>query len=471
MTVSPCRSNFFVKHKDLYNFLLNVQENCLNNNCRQIVSISLEINWVDPLLVLDKLTQANEINFYFENQGKKEAIAAIDTVAKLEIDGKDRFNQAENYIKSCLKNIINFGDNHSTFAGAHFFCYFSFFDQNAQIDYPFPSATVFLPRWQIGIKNKHCILVNNIIIQASTNVENILQNLQDKITQIQTLEDVSANVEQLPNKFRKRSVTNAEDFKQAVGSAVEKIRSSYLTKIVLANALDVKSSNYFNLFKSLNNLRKTHPNCYIFSTSNGKGQNFIGASPERLITIHSQQLISDALAGSAPRGKTPAEDAANANRLLNSIKERHEHSLVIDFITQRLTQLGLLPQKLAPRLRQLSNIQHLWTPITAIVPPNVHPLKIVSQLHPTPAVAGATRDFACAEIRRYERFERGLYAAPLGWIDARGNCEFIVGIRSALIDGDRARLYAGAGIVAGSDPEKEFAEVQLKLQALLKALV
>ena len=106
-----------------------------------------------------------------------------------------------------------------------------------------------------------------------------------------------------------------------------------------------------------------------------------------------------------------------------------------------------------------------------MVPANIHPLKIVAQLHPTPAVAGAARDVACAEIRRYENFERGLYAAPLGWIDSQGNCEFIVGIRSALIDGDRARLYAGAGIVAGSDPDKEFAEVQLKRQALLKALV
>jgi menaquinone-specific isochorismate synthase len=471
MTVLPCRSNFFVKNKDLYHFLLNVQENCRNHNCRQIVSISLDIDWVDPLVVLDKLTQANDINFYFENQAQGEAIAAIDTVTKLEIDGKDRFHQAEYFIKSCLKNIINFGNNQPTFAEPHFFCYFSFFDYNSQIDYPFPSATVFLPRWQISVKNKRCILVNNIIIKASTNVENILQNLQDKIVQIQSLEYTSANLEQLPTKFSKQSVTNAQDFKRAVGSAVEKIRSSHLSKIVLANALDVKSNHNFNLFKSLNNLRQIHPNCYIFSTSNGKGQNFIGASPERLISINNQELISDALAGSAPRGKTPAEDAANANRLLNSIKERHEHSLVIDFITQRLTQLGLLPQVLAPRLRQLSNIQHLWTPITATVPANVHPLKIVSQLHPTPAVAGATRDFACAEIRRYESFERGLYAAPLGWVDARGNCEFIVGIRSALIDGDRARLYAGAGIVAGSDPEKEFAEVQLKLQALLKALV
>ncbi|MFN6569421.1 isochorismate synthase MenF [Dendronalium sp. ChiSLP03b] len=470
MTVSPCRSNFFVKHKDLYQFLLSVQENCLKNDCRQIVSISLDIDWIDPLVVLDRLTQANEINFYFENKGKEEAIAAIDAVAKLQIDGEERFTQAEYFIKSCLKNIINFGNTNQPFAGSHFFCYFSFFHQNTQTNYPFPSATIFLPRWQIAVKNQQCILVNNIIINARVNVQKIVQNLQSKLKLLDSLEYYPSKFDLTAN-FSKKPVTNSTQFKRSVVSALEKIKSNHLSKIVLADALDVKSSNNFNLFKSLDNLRQIHPNCYIFSTSNGKGQSFIGASPERLISIHSQQLITDALAGSAPRGKTPAEDAANANRLLESEKERHEHLLVIDFITQRLSQLGLLPQVLAPRLRQLSNIQHLWTPINAIVPANVHPLKIVSQLHPTPAVAGAARDIACAEIRRYESFERGLYAAPLGWIDSHGNCEFIVGIRSALIDGDRARLYAGAGIVAGSDPDREFAEVQLKLQALLKALV
>ncbi|MFS0515578.1 isochorismate synthase MenF [Nostoc sp. UIC 10607] len=471
MTVSPCRSNLFVEHKDLYQFLVAVQEKCVKNNCRQIVSISQEIDLVDPLLVLDKLTQANEINFYFEDKGKGEAIAAIDSVAKLQIDGADRFTQAEHFIKSCLKNIINFGNTNQPFSGPHFFCYFSFFDKNAQVDYPFPSATIFLPRWQVAVKNQRCILVTNIIINEDANIQRLLENLQHKIDFIQSLEYYSPNIDYFQANFYKKSVTNATQFKRSVASVLEKIRSSHLSKIVLADILDVKSSNHFDLVKSLNNLRHIHPNCYIFSTSNGKGQNFIGASPERLISINNQQLITDALAGSAPRGKTPAEDAANANRLLNSEKEKHEHSLVLDFITQRLCQLGLLPQILAPRLRQLSNIQHLWTPISAMVPTNIHPLKIVGQLHPTPAVAGAARDVACAEIRRYESFERGLYAAPLGWIDSEGNCEFIVGIRSALIDGDRARLYAGAGIVAGSDPNKEFAEVQLKLQALLKALV
>jgi menaquinone-specific isochorismate synthase len=471
MTVSPCSVDFFVYNKELYRFLIAVQQKSIKSNSTQIASISLEIDSVDPLVVLDKLTQPNQLNFYWENKGKNEAIAAIDAVTKLQIEGKDRFYKSEEFIKYCLSNIISFGKTEAPFSKPIFFCGFSFFERNCQEGYPFSAATVFLPRWQVAVKGERCILVFNTIINAGVNVQRILHILWRKIEILHSLGFYSYHRDCQQPKFSKKSVAQPDKFKHSVLSALKTIQSKNVSKIVLADILDVKSNTTFNLFNSLNNLRHLHPNCYIFSISNGQGQNFIGASPERLISIHKQQLITDALAGSAPRGKTPAEDAANADRLLNSKKERHEHLLVIDFITQRLSQLGLLPQVLPPRLRQLSNIQHLWTPISAIVPDNVHPLKIVSQLHPTPAVAGAAPDVACAEIRRYESFERGLYAAPLGWVDADGNCEFIVGIRSALIDGDRARLYAGAGIVAGSDPDKELIEVQLKLQALLKALV
>jgi menaquinone-specific isochorismate synthase len=363
------------------------------------------------------------------------------------------------------------GNTNQPFAGPHFFCSFSFFDENAQVDYPFAAATVFLPRWQVACRSDRCVLVANIIIDESVNLEIILQNFWGKLQTISLIKYSLHTKNNYRRRFSKQDVTATDNFKQGVSSCLKLIRYNYLDKIVLAYALDISSGAPFNLFQSLNNLRRLHPDCYIFSTSNGKGQNFIGASPERLISIHNHQLTTDALAGSAPRGKTATEDADLANRLLSSEKERHEHWVVIDFITKRLYQLGIVPQLLPPRLRQLSNIQHLWTPIQAKVPVNVHPLQIVAELHPTPAVAGATRDIACEVIRRYESFERGLYAAPLGWVDYQGNSEFIVGIRSALIDGDRARLYAGAGIVAGSDPDKELAEIQLKLQALFKALV
>jgi menaquinone-specific isochorismate synthase len=471
MTISQCRSHTFVDYKYLNQLLLEVQENCRRHNHSKIVSIPLEIGLVDPLLVLDKFSQKNTKNFYFENRSNGEAIAAIDTVDKIEISGQDRFTKSEEFIKNCLKNIIPISDQNQTFSLPQFFCTFSFFDQHQTTDYPFPSATVFLPAWQIALKNNRCTLIMNKIINSSINITKILDNLQRHLEIIKSLKNHSLNIDTFTLNLYKKITKNGEKFKTSVSSVLEIIHCNHLRKIVLADTLDVSLNHDFNLLQSLNNLRQLHPNCHVFSTSNGQGQNFIGASPERLISIHKQQLITDALAGSAPRGKTPTEDTANANNLINSTKEKHEHKLVLDFITQHLSQLGLLPQVLAPRLRQLSNIQHLWTPISAAIPNNIHPLQIVAKLHPTPAVAGAARDIACAKIRHYESFERGLYAAPLGWVDGEGNCEFIVGIRSALINGNHARLYAGAGIVAGSDPEKEFAEVQLKLQALLKALV
>lgn len=471
MTVSPCTADFLICNKELYNFLLAAQQYCLKNNCQRIANISLTIDPVDPLTIFANLTSDNQINFYWQNPSQQEAIAAIDSIEKLEFAGEERFKESEEFINQCREKILCFPQDNSSLSSPVFFCSFGFFDRNINQNYPFAEANIFLPRWQISYNHGKCTLIANIIINARADIHKIIQKIWVKIQEIINLKH-SGEINLLDsNKYIKKAVTSPSKFKLSVLSALNTINSNYLNKIVLADALDVSSNNNFDLFQSLKNLRYLHPNCYIFSTSNGRGQSFIGASPERLISIRKQQLITDALAGSAPRGQTPAEDAASADRLISSQKERHEHSLVIDFITQSLSELGLSPEILKPRLRRLSNIQHLWTPIQATIPQNVHPLQIVAQLHPTPAVAGTAPDLACKEIRRYENFERGLYAAPLGWIDLLGNSDFVVGIRSALIDGDRARLYAGAGIVAGSDPDKEIAEIQLKLQALLKALV
>ena len=471
MTVSPCTADFLICNKELYNFLLAAQQYCLKNNCQRIANISLEIKPVDPLTIFANLASERQINFYWQNPSQKEAIAAIGAIKKLEITGKERFKKSEYFIEECRQKIISFPQDNSLQSFPVFFCSFGFFDQNINQNYPFAEANIFLPRWQISYNRGKCTLVANLIIDARVDIHKTIEKIWDKIQKISNLKhNIEINLLE-SNKYIKKAVTDPNEFKISILSALNAINSNYLNKIVLANALDVSSNRNFDLFQSLINLRYLHPNCYIFSTSNGKGQNFIGASPERLISIRKKQLITDALAGSAPRGQTPTEDTASADRLINSQKERHEHSLVIDFITQSLSELGLSPEILKPRLRRLSNIQHLWTPIRATIPQNVHPLQIVARLHPTPAVAGTAPDLAGNEIRRYENFERGLYAAPLGWIDLLGNSDFVVGIRSALIDGDHARLYAGAGIVAGSDPDKEIAEIQLKLQALLKALV
>jgi len=141
-------------------------------------------------------------------------------------------------------------------------------------------------------------------------------------------------------------------------------------------------------------------------------------------------------------------------------------------VTAQLRQLGLEPVHVAqPGLRRLANVQHLHTPIRAGLGGRVRLLQAVAALYPTPAVGGTPQAAAVPRIRELEGFPRGLYAGAIGWLNARDGGEFFVGLRSALMDGATARVYAGAGIVAGSTPEKEFAETELKFKAMLDALL
>jgi menaquinone-specific isochorismate synthase len=161
-----------------------------------------------------------------------------------------------------------------------------------------------------------------------------------------------------------------------------------------------------------------------------------------------------------------------AHALLRSEKDLREHRLVLESIARRLAQLGMPVDTAArPTLRRLANVQHLATAVSVPLPEGVRLLDALAVLHPTPAVGGTPREAAIAAIRGLEGFPRGLYAGALGWMNGRGGGEFFVGIRSALIEGCHARVYAGAGIVAGSMPEQEFAETELKFAALVDALV
>lgn len=473
MPVLPSQANLLGDYKELYQFLVNCQEISVAKNSTQIFSISLKIPPVDPLVVLQSINQPSQLHFYSEKRGKGNAITAVDSVVKFTAEGLHRFSEVKHFIDSCLAKTTTIGDLKLPFSGPHFFCSFTFFDE-IKPNYTFPAATVFLPRWQVARTKDYSVIVTNFAISPKDNVKILTDSLWHKFQIIISVKNqlTASNIYQT----KKEIFIDKDRFKKSVLAILELVKSNHLDKIVLAQAVDIISNQPLNLVNSLDNLRLNYPDCYVFSTSNGKGQSFIGASPERLIHIQNQELETDALAGSAPRGKSAAEDAYFANGLLKSEKERFEHQIVSDFIVQRLSCLGMTPQKLPiPGLLQLSNIQHLWTPIRAKIPAGIHPLEILTQLHPTPAVAGTPRDIACEQIRRYETFDRSLYAAPLGWVDYRGNSEFIVGIRSALIDAsskeNHARLFAGAGIVAGSNPDKELAEIQLKLQALLKALV
>lgn len=473
MPVVPYRIHLLHDHKTLYQFLLACQQKSVEQNHPHIASISVAIDAVDPLATLQQVADIKQPHFYLENPFKGEAIAAFGAVISFATEGKARFETIQTYIQDDLNHLSHIGGFNTGLDIPRFFCTFTFFDQPYGVDFPFSGAAVFLPKWQILRRHDSCIVTANLLIQPHANLTDLTDEFE---RQLQIIQQSSYSIFNISDEFNhglnRWQMVDTYDFETAVSATLKSIQKKYLNKLVLAHAIDVISHLPFQCISSLDNLRKMHPDCYIFSVGHGTGKTFIGASPERLISISDRHLISDALAGSAPRGATPQVDTALGCRLLYSAKERHEHQVVVDFLRDRLAQFGLIPQVPAtPELLRLSNIQHLHTPITATLPSHLNPLELLADLHPTPAVAGMPRDRACEEIQRYEPFGRSLYAAPLGWVDAQGNAEFIVGIRSAIIDGNHARLYAGAGIVAGSEPDRELAEVKLKLQALLRALV
>ncbi|MBW4472068.1 MAG: isochorismate synthase [Stenomitos rutilans HA7619-LM2] len=480
MTVTPRCTDLFQTRRELHHFLGRYQQISEEKNQPQIVSLSIEINTVDPLVALQALTSRYQLHFYMEKRSlgrevqphKGLAIAAIGAAAKLVVGGVERFTAAQRFIRSTLAHTTLCGNAYSPLAGPHFFCSFTFFDQKIDSSSAFPAATIVLPEWQVSRNGQHCLVVANVVLQAGTKLEETVDRLWQTWQTIRSIryEFVTPVIDHR-DLFTRRDVAHTQQFKQAVRAAITAIQQTTFHKVVLAHAVDVTSPLPFDAIAALHHLRKLYPGCYLFLTSNDRGQQFIGASPERLVSVRDGQLKTGALAGSAPRGKTTSEDAVLAQRLLASIKEQHEHRVVSQFICQQLTQLGLSPQPSPVRLLQLSNIQHLQTPIQSTVPADIHLLDVVATLHPTPAVAGMPRPIACDYIRQYEAFERSLYAAPIGWVDHHGNGEFAVGIRSAILNGNHARLFAGAGIVEGSDPDRELAEVQLKLQALLQALV
>ena len=464
---------FLQDRKQIYQFLDFCQKRSVAENQTKIVSIALELDAVDPLVVLHQLSQPDQLHFYFESRDHDRSIAAMGTAVSLAVKGSQRFQKAKAFIQKSLDHLLASHSFDLPWLTPRFFCSFTFFENQFETDSPFPPATLFLPRWQVIRWQEHYVALINLEVDSESKLRQLTEQIWQEFRSIQQAQYDPFQLPQGISKFLNQwEIVDANSFKPAVISALKSIQKNHFHKLVAAHAIDVISQLTFQWGRSLHNLRQLHPDCTVFSIGNGAGQSFIGASPERLLSIQNHRLLTDALAGSAPRGRSVADDTNFAYRLHSSDKERHEHQVVVDFITQRLVHLGLTPQFTAtPGLLKLSNIQHLHTPIQALLPGTLHPLDLVAELHPTPAVAGLPRDIACEQIYRHEGFERSLYAAPLGWIDPQGNAEFIVGIRSALIDGYRARLYAGAGIVAGSDPDRELAEVRLKLQALLQALV
>ncbi|MCC7364184.1 MAG: isochorismate synthase [Dehalococcoidia bacterium] len=257
-------------------------------------------------------------------------------------------------------------------------------------------------------------------------------------------------------------------WQSAVWCAVERIRGGTFEKTVLARQITLPVRR--SIEQVLGELAERYPNCFTFRFATAGGD-WIGASPERLVALEGGAVRAASLAATRRRGSTEEEDRRLGEELLADPKERAEHAVVVEAVRAALEPVcESVVAPCEPRLMRLPNLQHLYTPVTGRVREGVTVLDLVERMHPTPAVGGWPREQGVAAIRALEAMDRGWYAAPVGWFDAAGNGEFAVALRAARVTGDCATLFAGAGIVAASQPERELAETNLKLRPLAEAL-
>jgi isochorismate synthase len=270
------------------------------------------------------------------------------------------------------------------------------------------------------------------------------------------------------------------EYGAAVEEARRRIRAGHLRKVVLARSVVVAADRALDAKQLLWRLRAVDPDCYVFASPElalDAGDLvptgiLVGASPELLVRKEGQEIAATPLAGSAPRFGDPAEDRRSAERLLASAKDREEHGLVVGDVARSLQPLcEELVHPDEPELLGTANVWHLATPFGGRLKTSVRSvLDAVAALHPTPAVCGTPREAASALLTELEPIDRGCYAGPVGWVDADGDGEWAIALRCAEITGTTARVFAGAGIVADSDPAQELDETERKFRALLDSL-
>ena len=272
-----------------------------------------------------------------------------------------------------------------------------------------------------------------------------------------------------PDRFEMVPTMTHSEWKGVVADAVDLLERGELAKVVLARRIDIAANRPFVVSDVLERLIALYPSCTIYSVDG-----FVGASPELLVRRRGDRVESHPLAGTVARSGDEQGDRVLVARMLGSAKIRHEHRVVVDAIAGALRPMcERLDVPATPSVLGLRNVSHLATHISGQLPPGQGPsaLELAARIHPTPAVGGSPTDDAIGYIHKVEGFDRGRYAGPVGWMDANGDGCFALGIRCAELDGPTARIYAGNGIVAGSNPAEELGETQLKLQALLAALV
>jgi len=451
------------------------------NHSLKLVSLSMETPGLSPEMLIRQAR--GEARFFWqdaqmENGRSPLTFAGFGVAAQLYAWGENRFQSIQAQADALFDDMLLLS-NEQQLATPRLFGGFAFRDDftpdNTWSIYP--RAYFILPHYQI-VKVGHAtwLTINTLLPE---------EDLQDSLPALR--EALQARVREFNAKAQRRKGAKKEKEKNKpvavnyplsyevwagqIEAARARMRETDLNKVVLSRVCEIKFADRVPVDGALDYLQTHYADCTRFLFEPRPFHAFYGATPELLASVNGRNLATMALAGSIARGRNRHEDKLYAQELLQSAKDLHEHALVVDSLRRRLEPIATsLSIPNAPSIYKLHNIQHLYTPISARLKQANGVLPVVAALHPTPALGGSPRELAMSFISDTEPVPRGWYAAPIGWMDSEGNGRFSVAIRSAVAQDRRVWLYAGAGIVPASDPEKEWEETGLKFRPMLEAL-
>ncbi|PEJ57581.1 isochorismate synthase [Bacillus sp. AFS002410] len=407
--------------------------------------------------------------FYWSNQENSLILTGIGTLVPFHHSTEEQYSAIEKEWKRFGEQ-VHIEQEHCFGTGPIALGGFSFFDdyKDDQDWKNFGTSHFYIPKLMVTVTKEGTFITSNYEINEQTSVEDLL-------LQYKEYDDFLENFGMKQPSFTQSECINKDEYEpnewiQSVKEAIQQMKNEKLEKVVLNRTLDATFSAEVNSTKVIYELEATRNVNYIISYQI-KDTVFISATPERLISKKNNTVSSMCLAGSAAKGKTKEENIEASNWLLNSKKNNGEHAFVVNYIRETLKKYCnelLIPS--TPRIMATKSLLHLFTPVEGKLYNNVTLFELIQALHPTPALGGFPKEEACKLIRELEPVDRGWYGAPIGWIDLNGNGDFAVGIRSALIKGEKAKLYAGCGVVQDSKPEEEFFETGVKFLPMLNAL-
>ena len=404
----------------------------------------------------------------WEQPGVGLAFAGAGSAWEMRASGPGRFGQKAAAVWEMRSRLVR--DDDATFPSVGGFAFGEQSD-GSHIWSDFPGARLVVPQVLVQIDGNDALLRVTVPVgprSAPGDVERQMCHLFHRARDW-CYAPVSVHANQ--SDVRAESFPSPTGWESSVATAVALIRQGILDKVVLAREERLLAAHPFSPFSTLARLRQFDSAATLFAMQSGSAW-FLGASPERLVRLHDDRVDVTCLAGSIGMGSGEDERRQLAGQLLASAKDREEHEIVVRTTMSALAEVCEEVTRLpgTPRVVTARSVQHLETPVSARMCEAGSIIDLVERLHPTPAVGGYPTDRALSIMRELEEIDRGWYAGPFGWADLDGSGEFAVAIRSALLSGRLASVFAGSGIVAESVPSAEYAETSLKLRPMLSAL-